>query len=208
MHPQLTELRFGTEISAAAKGNLPPRRQQAPLELILSDGSTYSHAETFLLADRQVDPKTGTIRIAVTFPKPNGILRPGQFGRVRAVTTTLKGALLVPQRAVTELQGSYQVAVVGGDNIVTIHAKPRSVLSIWSIANLLSAIFFLAGTTHCRTHATYWRRLRTFPLRRAESSWSTSIGISISTLLALAATRIPSKRLEGWEPVCSESCLR
>jgi membrane fusion protein (multidrug efflux system) len=67
-----------------------------------------------------VDVKTGTLRLEGLFPNPGNILRPGQFARVRAITTTKKGALLVPQRAVTELQGSYQVGVVGTDNKVSI----------------------------------------------------------------------------------------
>jgi len=89
---------------------------QIELELILSDGSTYPEKGSFFFADRQVDQKTGAIRMAGIFPNPGNVLRPGQFGRVRAVTATKSDALLVPQRAVTELQGSYQVAVVGGDN--------------------------------------------------------------------------------------------
>ncbi|MDX6497951.1 MAG: rane fusion protein multidrug efflux system [Blastocatellia bacterium] len=89
---------------------------QIELELILSDGSTYPEKGSFFFADRQVDQKTGAIRMAGIFPNPGNILRPGQFGRVRAVTATKSDALLVPQRAVSELQGSYQVAVVGGDD--------------------------------------------------------------------------------------------
>ncbi|HEY3579550.1 MAG TPA: efflux RND transporter periplasmic adaptor subunit [Pyrinomonadaceae bacterium] len=90
------------------------------LDLILADGSTYPEKGSFLFADRQVDPKTGAIRLAGVFPNPGNILRPGQFGRVRAVTSTKDNALMVPQRAVSELQGSYQVAVVGDDNKVSI----------------------------------------------------------------------------------------
>jgi len=67
-----------------------------------------------------VDVTTGSIRVVCAFPNPNNILRPGQFGRVRAAGETRNGALLVPQRSVTELQGSYQVAVVGGDDKVSI----------------------------------------------------------------------------------------
>src|SRR5882724_4815119 len=89
---------------------------QIELELILSDGSSYPEKGSFFFADRQVDPKTGAIRLAGIFPNPGNVLRPGQYGRVRAVTATKSDALLVPQRAVSELQGSYQVAVVGGDN--------------------------------------------------------------------------------------------
>jgi membrane fusion protein (multidrug efflux system) len=92
------------------------------LEMILADGSRYPHEGSFSFADRQVDVKTGTLRLQGLFPNPGNILRPGQFARVRAITTTKKGALLVPQRAVTELQGGYQVAVVGKDNKVEIRS--------------------------------------------------------------------------------------
>ena len=90
------------------------------LEMILADGSRYPHEGSFSFADRQVDVKTGTLRLQGLFPNPGNMLRPGQFARVRAITTTKKGALLVPQRAVTELQGGYQVAVVGKDNKISI----------------------------------------------------------------------------------------
>lgn len=96
------------------------RKRDDRLELILSDGSVYPHRGSFLLADRQVDVKTGTIRVAALFPNPGNILRPGFFARVRAVTRTKQGALLVPQRAITELQGRYQLAVVGPENKVEI----------------------------------------------------------------------------------------
>jgi membrane fusion protein (multidrug efflux system) len=90
------------------------------LELVLSDGTTHPQKGRFFVADRQVDQKTGAIRLAALFPNPGNTLRPGQYGRVRALTSVHAGALLVPQRAVTELQGSYRVAVVGADNKVSI----------------------------------------------------------------------------------------
>jgi RND family efflux transporter MFP subunit len=90
------------------------------LELILADGTTYPQKGKFSVADREVNAKTGTIRLLGVFPNPGNILRPGQYGRVRAVTDIKQGALLVPQRAVTELQGSYQIAVVDGENKVEI----------------------------------------------------------------------------------------
>src|SRR5437867_2721359 len=96
------------------------QEKQLALELLLADGSIYPHKGRFSLADREVDAKTGTLRLQGLFPNPGNILRPGQFARVRAVTKTRRGALLVPQRAVTELQGSYQVAVVSKDNKVEI----------------------------------------------------------------------------------------
>jgi len=85
-------------------------------ELILADGTVYPHKGKILLTDRQVDTNTGTIRLVAAFPNPGNILRPGQYGRVRIRTSTKKGALLVPQRAVKELQGGYQIALVGADN--------------------------------------------------------------------------------------------
>ena len=85
-------------------------------ELVLAGGSVYSQKGKFCSVDRNVDVKTGSIRFEATFPNPGNILRPGQFGRVRATTDTKEGALLVPQRAVRELQGSYQVAVISSDS--------------------------------------------------------------------------------------------
>src|SRR5271156_812021 len=106
--------RFPTETTReAADKNLH-------LQLILADGSLYAHEGTFYFADRQVDVGTGAIRIAGLFPNPGNILRPGGYGRVRAVIRMQQGALLVPQRAVTELQGGYQVAVVDPQNKVSI----------------------------------------------------------------------------------------
>jgi membrane fusion protein (multidrug efflux system) len=96
------------------------QEEQLALELVLADGSLYPNKGNFSFADRQVDVKTGTLRLQGLFPNPGNILRPGQYARVRAVTKTRRGALLVPQRAVTELQGSYQVAVVGKDNKISI----------------------------------------------------------------------------------------
>jgi membrane fusion protein (multidrug efflux system) len=93
---------------------------QAGFQLILADGLVYPHKGTFSLADRQVDVKTGTLRLQAIFPNPGNVLRPGQYARIRAITATRRGALLVPQNAVTELQGKYQLAVVGGDNKVEI----------------------------------------------------------------------------------------
>lgn len=90
------------------------------LELILADGSRYPHTGKFFLADRQVDVSTGTIRVAGLFPNPGNRLRPGQYARVRTVVRTVTGALLVPQRAVMELQGTSQVAVVKPDGSVDI----------------------------------------------------------------------------------------
>jgi RND family efflux transporter MFP subunit len=82
------------------------------LQLILADGSTYSHEGDFYFADRQVNQNTGAIQLAALFPNPSNVLRPGQYGKVRAVVRTQQNALLIPQAAVTEQQGNYQVSVV------------------------------------------------------------------------------------------------
>ena len=96
------------------------RNREAVLELVLADGTVYPHKGQFYVADRQVNPQTGAIRFAGLFANPGNILRPGQYGRVRAITDIRRNALLVPQRAVTELQGRYQVAVVDDTNTVRI----------------------------------------------------------------------------------------
>jgi RND family efflux transporter MFP subunit len=105
------------------------------LELILTDGSLYAQKGKILLADRQVDSSTGTIRIVAAFPNPGNILRPGQYGRVRVETNMKKGALLLPQSAVAQSQGSYQVAVVGSDHKISMRAvKPgETVGTMWVI---------------------------------------------------------------------------
>ena len=90
------------------------------LQLVLADGSTYAQEGRFYFADRQVNEGTGAIRIAGLFPNPDNILRPGGYGKVRAVIRMQPGALLVPERAIAELQGGYQIGVVGPDNKVTI----------------------------------------------------------------------------------------
>jgi RND family efflux transporter MFP subunit len=95
-------------------------RKGLRLQLILADGTIYPQTGTFYFADRQVDVRTGAIRVAGLFANPGNTLRPGQYGRVRTALRTQPGALLVPQRAVNELQGSYQVAVVDSDNKVDI----------------------------------------------------------------------------------------
>jgi RND family efflux transporter MFP subunit len=109
----------------AARTNARQGHDDAPndapaLELILADGTVYPSKGRILYTDRQVDITTGTIRVVSAFPNPKNFLRPGQFGRVRTSTYTRTGALLVPQRAVVELQGTFQVAVVGNDNKVSV----------------------------------------------------------------------------------------
>jgi len=94
--------------------------RNVPLELVLGDGSTHPHPGVVVVADREVDPRTGTLTLKGSFPNPGGILRPGQYARVRATVATKAGALLVPQRAISELQGVSQVAVVGADDKVSL----------------------------------------------------------------------------------------
>jgi RND family efflux transporter MFP subunit len=89
-------------------------------ELILGNGEAYPQKGKFYALDRSLDPRTGSIRYEVTFPNPGNILRPGQFGKVRFVADMKKGAMVIPQEAVNDLQGSSQVAVVGNDNKVSI----------------------------------------------------------------------------------------
>jgi len=112
-------LPFAAKISEITNGKRAAGTGKT-LELILVDGSVYPSKGAILIADRQVDLKTGTIRFAGAFDNPGGMLRPGQFARVRLPTALAKDALLVPQRAVMETQGSYQVAVVTPDNKASI----------------------------------------------------------------------------------------
>jgi membrane fusion protein (multidrug efflux system) len=97
-----------------------PDREGWKLQLIMADGTTYSREGNFYFADRAVDQNTGAIQLAALFPNPENLLRPGQYGKVRAVTRIQRNALVIPQAAVTELQGSYEVDVVGEDNRIAI----------------------------------------------------------------------------------------
>ena len=121
---------YPTEATRQAEVN------RMPLELILADSTTYAKKGKVYFADRAVNQNTGAIRIAGLFPNPGNILRPGQYARVRAATSIKRGALLVPQRAVTELQGSYQVAVVDNENKVSIQPVKvgERIGSMWIIA--------------------------------------------------------------------------
>jgi membrane fusion protein (multidrug efflux system) len=107
-------MRFRRDKSGRAAGQ--------SLQLILGDGTVYPHRGRALLVNREVDSRTGTIQVRAEFPNPGNILRPGQYARIRAVTEVRKDALLIPQRAVAELQGVYQVGLVGPDNKVTVKA--------------------------------------------------------------------------------------
>jgi len=114
--------------------------KRVQLKLILADGSTYEHTGTVDFVDRQVNESTGAIRIAGLFPNPNNVLRPGGYAKVRAVISEEHNALLVPQRAVSELQGGYQVAVVDDRNKVTVRTVSvgEQVGNRWIIASGLN----------------------------------------------------------------------
>jgi len=114
---------------------------QNRLQLTLADGSTYPHPGKIIFADRQVNTQTGTIQIVGEFPNSKNLLRPGQYARIQASTGKLDGALLVPQAAVNEQQGTYQVTLVGADNhaqLRTVEVGPR-VGSLWVITSGLKA---------------------------------------------------------------------
>jgi membrane fusion protein (multidrug efflux system) len=102
-----------------AEGKL---RGGSDLQLVLADGSVFPQRGRIIIADRAVDLKTGTLSIVAEFPNPAAVLRPGQFGRVRLAATVAENALLVPQKAVTQMQSANVVYVVGGDNKVALRS--------------------------------------------------------------------------------------
>ena len=114
--------------------------EDGPLELILANDSVYPHRGRPVLLGREVDVKTGTIQLAGAFPNPGNVLRPGQYAKVRAVVKVRQGAILVPQRAVNEMQGAFQVAVVGADDKAQIRAVKvaERIGSLWVIESGLS----------------------------------------------------------------------
>ncbi len=131
-------LKFAQKVVAAG-GSKPDTKRDA--ELVLADGSVYSHRGSLDAVQRAVDPKTGTLAVRLLFPNPDRVVRPGQYGRIRFTAETLKGAVCVPQKAVAELQGVTQIVVVGGDNkaeIRTVKMGPRSD-SLWVVTDGLKA---------------------------------------------------------------------
>lgn len=131
-------MRFSGAIN---RPNYATSRQGPLLHLVLDDGSVFSHQGQSLLADREVNAKTGTMTMRGFFPNPGNILRPGQYAKVQAALETKAGALLVPQRAVMELQGGYRVGVVGPDGKAEIRAvEPGArVGELWLIQKGLKA---------------------------------------------------------------------
>lgn len=120
---QIESIRASFSISEQEYLASPDRiREMGSVELILANGTVYKHPGKVELVDRQVDPTTGTLTLQAIFPNPDHLLRPGLYGKVRGVREIKKGALLVPQRAVAELQGTYQLSLVGADNKVEVRA--------------------------------------------------------------------------------------
>lgn len=122
-------------------GGTPSDIRAMTLQLQLSNGTKYPRKGKVIFVDRQVDPQTGTIRLVAAFQNPGNVLRPGQFGRVQAATSVNRSAILVPQRCVTELQGTYQVAVVGGNNKVSVRTVKvgERVRTLWIIESGVNA---------------------------------------------------------------------
>lgn len=143
-------------LNAATAGS--KKMEELPLELILADGSVYPHEGRLSIIDREIDPTTGTMKVVALFPNKENRLRPGQYGRVRATVRMQQGALLVPQRAVTEIQGKYMVAVIGADNkadVRPVQVGPR-IESDWIIEQGLKPgeQIVLEGTQKVRTGTT------------------------------------------------------
>ena len=122
-------LRFADRVNQVGAGGDQPNPQSAGLELFLADGRQYPAEGRVIVVNREIDQRTGTIEVKGAFPNPNNTLRPGQYARIRAVVDVRKQALLVPERAVSDLQGMDQVAVVGPDNKIelrTVEAGPTA----------------------------------------------------------------------------------
>jgi membrane fusion protein (multidrug efflux system) len=130
--PERDYLYYARRRQEAGKADQAP---QLPFELVLADGSAHPEKGRLVFVDRNVDPTTGTILMEAAFPNPGGIVRPGQYARVRAAVDLKMGAILVPQRAVSELQGIYNVAVVGGDDAVEIRmvTQGQRIGNLWVI---------------------------------------------------------------------------
>jgi membrane fusion protein (multidrug efflux system) len=125
---------------ARAAGSPDPDKQERRFELVLADGSVHGHKGTLVFADRLVDPTTGTLMLEATYPNPDKLVRPGQYARVRVAVDVRKGAILVPQRSVRELQATFSVAVLGeGDKIAMRTVKPGDRIgSLWVIESGLA----------------------------------------------------------------------
>ncbi|MGH7242137.1 MAG: efflux RND transporter periplasmic adaptor subunit [Phycisphaerales bacterium] len=127
-------LQYKTDAEMEAKS------KSLDFDLVLTNGSTWPHKGKFLFADRQVDVRTGSIRLAAVFPNPRNVLRPGQFGLVRTIVRTQKDVILLPQRAVIEVQGRYQVMIIEKDNKVGVRSitTGERIGSDWIVTSGLS----------------------------------------------------------------------
>jgi membrane fusion protein (multidrug efflux system) len=125
-------LHFAAQLNASGNANTTP---PPPIELILGDGSVYGYSGRLYAVNRQVDVQTGTIMMQALFPNGENILRPGMYAKVRAKTEVQHNAVLVPQTAVSSIQGQYEVAVVSADNKVKIRSVTPGIktLSLWVI---------------------------------------------------------------------------
>jgi RND family efflux transporter MFP subunit len=170
-------LRAAQILNAAAQGR-DLYAGKSIIELILNDGSVYAYKGKFIAAARQIDPSTGSIIVAGAFPNPNNMLRPGQFAKVRFQVGMAKDALLVPQRAVTQLQGSYQVAVVGADNKVDIRMVEvgDQVGSDWIISKGLKNgdLVIVEGVQKVRQGVP----VKTVPFEEQENTAASAAGVS------------------------------
>ena len=131
-------LKFAEKVRVG-KATAPGQSQE--VELVLADGSVYAHRGKLDAVQRAVDPKTGTLAVRLLFPNPDKVVRPGQYGRIRFTAETLRGAVCVPQKAVSELQGVNQVVVIGADNkaeIRTVKMGPRAG-ELWVVSEGLKA---------------------------------------------------------------------
>ena len=137
--PERDYLYYAREKEKRGVASDPPA--DLPFELVLADGSRLPDTGRLVFVDRNVDPTTGTILMEAAFPNPGGIVRPGQYARVRAAVDLKKGAILVSQRAVSELQGIYNVAVVGGDDTVEIRmvTPGQRIGNLWIVDSGLKA---------------------------------------------------------------------
>jgi membrane fusion protein (multidrug efflux system) len=117
VHLSISEAEYLKLVSQRARRRMS---EGAPLELILADGSVYPNRGSIVIVDRAVDVTTGTLTAVAEFPNPDAVLRPGQFGRVRAPVETAENAILIPKRAVHEVQGTKSVLIVGADNTVAL----------------------------------------------------------------------------------------
>lgn len=136
---EVSYLEFNNQFTNAAER--AAYRSQMPMQLILSDGSTYPQPGKWYFTGRQIDINTGTIQVAALFPNPDFVLRPGQYALIRAKIETRHGAILVPQRAVAQLQGSYQVTIIDDQNKARLRAVQvgRQIGNEWLINQGLAA---------------------------------------------------------------------